>query len=140
MYRDLSSLLSRYTPRHCIGLHHLNRLPPYTNCKCVLDLRKSTTSLVFMVFRRRQFLLLQSLKALTRSLYSSFCPFLIHATIAVSSEYLYIWQDSELYLISDVNKVNKNGDKAVPCGAPMLLNTFLETQFPSLTNYGRPFR
>uniref|UniRef100_A0A3B4WBC5 Lin-7 homolog B, crumbs cell polarity complex component n=1 Tax=Seriola lalandi dorsalis TaxID=1841481 RepID=A0A3B4WBC5_SERLL len=41
-----------------------------------------------------EFLSLQSLKAIVRSLYSSSSPFLIRATIAVSSEYFWMWQDS----------------------------------------------
>ncbi|MEJ4523335.1 hypothetical protein SKB08_14305, partial [Enterococcus faecium] len=75
-----------------------------------------------------------------RSLYSVSCPFLTHATIAVSSEYFWTWQDSELYLKSEVYNVNRNGASTVPCGAPVLLITVSETEFPNLTNCGLSVR
>jgi len=51
-----------------------------------------------------------------------------------------MWQDSELHIKSDVYTVNRNGARTVPCGAPVLLTIVSETQFPILTNCGRPVR
>lgn len=55
-----------------------------------------------------------------------------------TSEYFWMWQDSELYLKSAA-QVNKDGAKTVPRGALVLI-TVSETQFSDLTNCGPSVR
>ena len=93
-----------------------------------------------VMFRRRQLFLIQSVKASTRSLYSPSCPLRTHATTAVSSEYFYMWQDSELNLKFDVYRVKRKRAKTVPCGAPILHSSVPETHLPILTYCGLAVR
>ena len=132
--RPLQFIIQHYPQVFAVSIS-----PPsmQTNWYGVLDLLKSTTSsLVLVVFRSKQFILVQPLKDSTRSLYSFSCPPRTHATTAVSSEYFCMWHDSELYLKSDVYRVKRKGAKTVPCGAPVLHSSVPETHLPILTNYG----
>ena len=128
----------QHHPQVFAGLS-LSLSPPsvQTDWYGVLDLLKSTTSyLVLVVFRSKKLFLVQPQKDSTRSLYSLSCPTRTHATTAVSSDYFSMWQDSELYLKSDVYRVKRKGAKTVPCGAPVLHSSVPETHLPILTYCG----
>ena len=66
---------------------------------------------------------LTGVKSLMTSLYSWLFPSDTHPMMAVSSENFCIWRWSELYLRSDVYRLNRKGERTVPCGAPVLPQT-----------------
>jgi len=138
-----SSLLFKCTPNYLYSsTTPASSLMMSTGLLLTLVLLKSTTiSLVLSTFKSKWFWLHQSTKLSTNCLYSNClysdsCPSLIHPTTAESSENFCRWHDSEWYWKSEVYWVNRNGDRTVPYGAPVLLNTTSDKQLPRQTNCG----
>lgn len=66
-------------------------------------------------------------------------PFLPHATIAVSSKYFCMRQDTEIYEKLD-EWMNRKRMRTYHWGALILIRNVCNTKFPSLTDRGSPVR
>ena len=99
-------------------------------------LKSTIISFVLLALIWRAWVSHQATKSPMTPLCSWSFPSDTHPMMAVSSENLWIWQWSESYLKAEVSRLNRKGERTVPCGAPALLTSTSDAQSRRLTYCG----
>lgn len=128
----------RWTPRYLQVLASSSTSYPISFIGLVVVLFLPTLTTIFLVLailRNGWFFPHHSTKLFTRSLYSSYCTFLIHLTTTQLLDNFFMWQRSDLYWKSLVYR-QRNRDSRIPCDALVMLCSDSDKQLPRQSSWG----